>query len=128
MAKLKIDKYELSGFIEKEENIWACIYRGINRKKDNGEYDENPNKNIKRSLSFSNSDDKVKLLTPGPVLMKVKAIKNKTISEEDISQEDHLSENELDDKGDFSEHSSFEESDSDSDDFKPIFPYRIEKH
>ena len=30
----------MNDFVEKEANIWAWIYRGINRKKDNNEYDE----------------------------------------------------------------------------------------
>ena len=32
--------FKLNEFVECESNIWACIYRGINRKKDNNEYDE----------------------------------------------------------------------------------------
>ncbi|CAI2386882.1 unnamed protein product [Moneuplotes crassus] len=39
-----VDKHQsefgLNEFVEKESNIWACIYRGINRKKDTHEYDE----------------------------------------------------------------------------------------
>lgn len=34
------NNFNLSDFVEREPNIWACIYRGINRKKDNNEYDE----------------------------------------------------------------------------------------
>lgn len=33
-------EFDLTDFVEKEANIWACIYRSINRKKDNNEYDE----------------------------------------------------------------------------------------
>ena len=33
-------EFDLNDFVEKESNIWACIYRSINRKKDTNEYDE----------------------------------------------------------------------------------------
>jgi hypothetical protein len=33
-------KFDLSELVNSEANIWACIYRGINRKKDNNDYDE----------------------------------------------------------------------------------------
>lgn len=34
------DDYDLKELVEREANIWACIYRAINRKKDNNEFDE----------------------------------------------------------------------------------------
>ena len=34
------DDFDIKELVEKESNIWACIYRGINRKKDNNEFDE----------------------------------------------------------------------------------------
>lgn len=34
------NEFDLNDFVEKESNIWACIYRSINRKKDTNEYDE----------------------------------------------------------------------------------------
>ena len=38
--KMNKNSSNLNDFVEKEANIWACIYRSINRKKDNNEYDE----------------------------------------------------------------------------------------
>ena len=32
--------FALNELVEREANIWACIYRAVNRKKDNNEFDE----------------------------------------------------------------------------------------
>ena len=37
---MNINDFNMTEFVEREPNIWACIYRGINRKKDNNEFDE----------------------------------------------------------------------------------------
>lgn len=50
--------FDFNDFVEKEANIWACIYRSINRKKDNNEYDEETedSKNIlAQSFKLSNT-------------------------------------------------------------------------
>lgn len=44
--------FKLNKFVEKEANIWAWIYRSINRKKDNNEYDEE-NEDSKMLLEHS---------------------------------------------------------------------------
>jgi len=37
---MKYSEFKLNEFVKKESNIWACIYRSVNRKKDNIDYDE----------------------------------------------------------------------------------------
>lgn len=38
--KINANNFNLNEFVERESNIWACIYRGINRKKDTDDYDD----------------------------------------------------------------------------------------
>ena len=40
LGKINENKFNLAEFVEREANIWACIYRAINRKKHTDEYDE----------------------------------------------------------------------------------------
>lgn len=47
-------KFDLKDFVHKETNIWACIYRSINRKKDNNEYDEENDSGKIMTKSFKN--------------------------------------------------------------------------
>ena len=49
----------MKDLVEKEANIWACIYRGINRKKENNEYDEEEDNS--ESLIYSNTLSDVNL-------------------------------------------------------------------
>jgi hypothetical protein len=50
------EHFDLNDFVEKEPNIWACIYRSINRMKDNNQYDEeNDNSREILARSFKNS-------------------------------------------------------------------------
>ena len=49
--KMNENSSDLNEFVEKEANIWAWIYRSINRKKDNYEYDEEESNLLLNTLS-----------------------------------------------------------------------------
>lgn len=40
IERINLGSYSMKDFVEKESNIWAWIYRGINRKKNNDNFDE----------------------------------------------------------------------------------------
>jgi hypothetical protein len=50
LEKVNSNEFDLNDFVEREANIWACIYRGINRKKDNDDYDTEEDKIISPDL------------------------------------------------------------------------------
>ena len=37
---------QLKDLVDKENNIWACIYRGINKKRENNDFDEEEEEDI----------------------------------------------------------------------------------
>ncbi|CAI2380040.1 unnamed protein product [Moneuplotes crassus] len=70
LEKINMNDFRLNDLVKIEANIWACIYRGINRKKDNDEYDlENPvfsPHDFRRSQTIEKFDNKLQLLASSP--------------------------------------------------------------
>ncbi|CAI2383959.1 unnamed protein product [Moneuplotes crassus] len=46
IKKMNDNDFSLNELVEREANIWACIYRAVNRKKDNNEFDEEEDSDV----------------------------------------------------------------------------------
>lgn len=58
--KIASNDFDLNELVEREANIWACIYRGINRKKHTDEYDSESNydkSKFNRSMTYTLSSE-----------------------------------------------------------------------
>jgi len=49
--------FDLKDLVEREANIWACIYRAINRKKDNNEFDEEEEEEDSELMQINSMND-----------------------------------------------------------------------
>jgi hypothetical protein len=125
MNKIMIGNFKLNEFVEREENIWACIYRGINRKKDIDDFDTDTEDNEMQTYTFKRSSslckpnkDTVKSLITDSVLNSYDVTRRHEVIEEELSFGDDESDSKEDIK-DFSDHDSFSDSGSSSshDDF-----------
>jgi hypothetical protein len=121
MNKIIIGNFKLNEFVEREENIWACIYRGINRKKDIDDFDtdtedkdETSTGTFKKSLSLRQPNkDSAKSLITDSALNSFDATRRHAVIEEELSFGDDESDSKEDVK-DFSDHDSFSDSGSSS--------------
>ena len=95
---METNQYDLHEFVSKEANLWACIYRGINRKKDNNDFDKEIEffQDFKRSHTFGEmaTTQRKPLCVPKPVWLQ-KLVSddrnNHTIQEENEMSASHQS-------------------------------------
>ena len=126
--KLNNNTAILNDLVEKESNIWACIYRGINRKKDNNEFDEEEEDDDELLYLNSLSDDQYASFDNNiwrqSTMQANTRIQNQLfegldefeeIKEDEFEDEKDESKNELDDK----EHSAFNSIEYDPDNPSP---------